>query len=50
MNLAFFNQVETHLNPERLDAYRQDGVDEVSTLARLGNLTRSGVSLSAGEE
>lgn len=34
MNLAFFNQVETHLNPERLDAYRQDGVDEATTLAR----------------
>ena len=34
MNLTFFNQVEIHLNPERLDAYRQDGVDEATTLAR----------------
>lgn len=34
MNRVFFNRVETHLNPERLDAYRQDGVDEVTTLAR----------------
>lgn len=34
MDLTFFRQVETHLNPERLDAYRQDGVDEATTLAR----------------
>ena len=34
MNLTFFNQVETHLNPERLDAYRQDKADEETTLAR----------------
>ena len=50
MSLAFFNQVETHLNPERLDAYRQDGVDEATTMACLGNLTRSGISLSANQE
>lgn len=34
MNRTFFNQVETHLNPDRLDAYRQDGVDEATTMAR----------------
>jgi hypothetical protein len=34
MNRTFFRQVETHLNPERLGAYRQDGVDDASTLAR----------------
>jgi hypothetical protein len=34
MNPSFFRQVETHLNPERLDAYRQDGASEVVTLAR----------------
>lgn len=34
MNPAFFQQVEGILAPERLDAYRQDGVSPVTTLAR----------------
>jgi hypothetical protein len=34
MNLAFFQQVEDILDPERLDAYRQDGVPPAVTLAR----------------
>jgi hypothetical protein len=34
MDPTFFKQVETHLNPERLGAYRQDGVDDATTLAR----------------
>ena len=34
MDPTFFRQVQTHLNPERLGAYRQDGVDDASTLAR----------------
>ena len=34
MDPTFFRQVETHLNPERLGAYRRDGVDDASTLAR----------------
>ena len=34
MNNNFFKQVETVLAPERLDAYRQDGVPPVTTLAR----------------
>ena len=34
MDSTFFRQVKTHLDPERLGAYRQDGVDDASTLAR----------------
>ena len=34
MDSTFFRQVETHLNPERLGAYRKDGVDDTTTLAR----------------
>lgn len=34
MNPSFFQQVETILAPERLDAYRQDGVTPAITLAR----------------
>ena len=34
MNHDFFQQVESILDPERLDAYRQDGVPPVTTLAR----------------
>jgi len=34
MNPAFFQQVETALAAERLDAYRQDGVSPVIALAR----------------
>jgi hypothetical protein len=34
MNLAFFQQIETILASERLDAYRQDGVPPATTLAR----------------
>ena len=34
MDPIFFRQVETHLNPERLGAYRQDGVDDAIALAR----------------
>ncbi len=34
MNPAFFQQIETILATERLDAYRQDGVTQVVTLAR----------------
>lgn len=34
MNTAFFQQVENILTPERLDAYRQDGVPPATTLAR----------------
>jgi hypothetical protein len=34
MNLAFFQSVESILAPERLDAYRQDGVPPATTLAR----------------
>jgi hypothetical protein len=34
MNPAFFQQVETILASERLDAYRQDGVPPATTLAR----------------
>ena len=34
MNNAFFQSVESVLAPERLDAYRQDGVPPVTTLAR----------------
>lgn len=34
MNPIFFRQVEPHLHPERLGAYRLDGVDDASTLAR----------------
>ncbi|CAA6679701.1 MULTISPECIES: hypothetical protein [unclassified Lentimonas] len=34
MDPTFFSQVETHLTPERLGAYRQDDVDNASALAR----------------
>jgi hypothetical protein len=34
MNFGFFQQVEVILAPERLDAYRQDGVPPATTLAR----------------
>lgn len=34
MNPAFFLQIEGILHTERIDAYRQDGVDHKSTLAR----------------
>ena len=34
MNNTFFQSVESVLAPERLDAYRQDGVPPVTTLAR----------------
>ena len=34
MNPAFFQQVESMLAPERLDAYRQDGAATATTLAR----------------
>lgn len=34
MNPAFFQQIEGILHTERIDAYRQDGVDEKTTLAR----------------
>jgi hypothetical protein len=34
MNPEFFQQVETSLAAERLDAYRQDGVDAATTMAR----------------
>lgn len=34
MNPAFFQQVESILAPERLDAYRQDGAAPAVTLAR----------------
>lgn len=34
MNAGFFKQVESILASERLDAYRQDGVPPVTTLAR----------------
>jgi hypothetical protein len=34
MNVNFFQQVEAHIHPERLDAYRRDGVDDVTTLGR----------------
>ena len=34
MNPEFFQQIEGILHSDRLDAYRQDGVDERTTLAR----------------
>jgi hypothetical protein len=34
MNHSFFQQIETILAPERLDAYRRDGVSPATTLAR----------------
>jgi hypothetical protein len=34
MNQIFFQQIEGILTSERLDAYRQDGVPPVTTLAR----------------
>ena len=34
MNLGFFNQIVEAISLERLDVYRRDGVDEVTTLAR----------------
>jgi hypothetical protein len=34
MNSDFFTQLETALATERLDAYRRDGVDEITTLSR----------------
>jgi hypothetical protein len=34
MNRKFYRQVESHLNAERLDAYRRDGADEATTMAR----------------
>lgn len=34
MNRTFFKQLESHLNAERLGAYREDGVDEATCLAR----------------
>ena len=34
MNVTFFEQLTTALATERLDAYRQDGADEITTLSR----------------
>jgi hypothetical protein len=34
MNVVFFEQLETVLATERLDAYRQDDADEITTLSR----------------
>ncbi len=34
MNYTFFKQLENHLSAERLDAYREDGADEITCLAR----------------
>lgn len=34
MNRTFFKQLESHLNTERLGAYREDGADEATCLAR----------------
>jgi len=34
MNPAFFQEIEGILHTERIDAYRQDGADQQSTLAR----------------
>jgi len=34
MNPVFFQQMETILAPERLEAYRQDGSAPATTLAR----------------
>jgi hypothetical protein len=34
MNHTFFKQLESHLNAERLAAYREDGVDDATGLAR----------------
>lgn len=34
MDSEIFRQIESHLNAERLNAYRQDGADEGTTLAR----------------
>ena len=34
MDGVFFCQLESILNAERIDAYRQDGADEVTTLSR----------------
>lgn len=34
MKSGIFRQIEQSLNSERLDAYRRDGVDDATTLAR----------------
>ena len=34
MKSEIFRQIEQHLNSERLNAYRRDGADDATTLAR----------------